>query len=117
MPNPRRIVDLGGQRKQFGTRATAAPSSAVGLAKARAHKVWRIARGDPKLALLCDRAWSETLTAVEAHGGPGANRGHAHDNRAAFRNPARSARLADGGARAAAAVRISVLAITASGES
>jgi hypothetical protein len=35
-----------------------------------AHKFWRIARGDPKLAALCDRAWSETLLAVEQTADP-----------------------------------------------
>jgi hypothetical protein len=57
----RRIADLGGKPKIFGTRATAAPSSAVGQAKARARRQWQLCRSDRYLAPIADRAWSETL--------------------------------------------------------
>jgi hypothetical protein len=37
-PQSRRIVDLGGQKKRFGTRPTAAPSTSTAAAKERARR-------------------------------------------------------------------------------
>jgi hypothetical protein len=66
----RRIVDLGGQRKRFGSRSAPGPSSALGIAKAAASRAYLCCRSDPRLALFGDRIWSQTLTAVEATSDP-----------------------------------------------
>jgi hypothetical protein len=63
----RRIVDLGGRRKGFGSRSAPAPSE---IATAAARRAYLCCRSDPQLALFGDRIWSQTLTAVEATSDP-----------------------------------------------